>query len=170
MLLQRLCHGNILSVENQPMKVFSVEVNLRKTKWLLCCSHNLNKTTMIFTWKLCAEVSVILITLRKLHYNRRFFNFSNFRDTCDLKRIIKKPTCCRNPNKPSYIELILTNKPRRLKHSCVTEKVLSDFHKATSQGNFSRQRLQIFWNYKFRIDLLSELSKINCWRKWKRIK
>ena len=28
----------LISVENKPMEGFDVEINLRKTKWLLCCS------------------------------------------------------------------------------------------------------------------------------------
>ena len=28
----------LLSLENKPMESFYVEINLRKTKWLLCCS------------------------------------------------------------------------------------------------------------------------------------
>ena len=30
----------LLSVENHPTEGFYVEVNLRKSKWLLCCSYN----------------------------------------------------------------------------------------------------------------------------------
>ena len=37
---------------------------------------------------------------------------SVFSDTYDLKSLIKEPTCCKNPNKSSCINLILTNKPR----------------------------------------------------------
>ena len=33
-------HCKLLSLENKPMKGFYVEINLRKTKWLLCCSYN----------------------------------------------------------------------------------------------------------------------------------
>ena len=33
----------LLPVENHPMEGFYVETNLRKTKWLLCCSYNPNR-------------------------------------------------------------------------------------------------------------------------------
>ena len=37
---------------------------------------------------------------------------SVFSDTYDLKSLTKEPTCYKNSNKPSCIDLILTNKPR----------------------------------------------------------
>ena len=30
----------LLSLGNEPMEVFYVEMNVRKSKWLLCCSHS----------------------------------------------------------------------------------------------------------------------------------
>ena len=48
-----------------------------------------------------------------------------------LKRLIKVPTCDKNPDNPSCIDLILTSKPRKFKNSCVTETLQSDFHKMT---------------------------------------
>ena len=38
----------LLSVENHPMEGFYVEINLRKTKWLLCCSYNPNRCKIDF--------------------------------------------------------------------------------------------------------------------------
>ena len=43
--------------------------------------------------------------------------------------MINKPTCHKNPEKPSCIDLILTNCPRSFQNSCIVEKGLSDFHK-----------------------------------------
>ena len=43
--------------------------------------------------------------------------------------MINKPTCCKNPEKPSCIDLILPNCPRSFQNSCVIEADLSDFHK-----------------------------------------
>ena len=40
-----------------------------------------------------------------------------------------KPTCFKNPDKPSCIDLILKNFPKSFQNSCVTETGLSDFHK-----------------------------------------
>ena len=38
----------ILSAENHPMEDFYVKVNLRKTKWLLCCPYNPNRNKIGF--------------------------------------------------------------------------------------------------------------------------
>ena len=48
-----------------------------------------------------------------------------------LKRLIKEATCFKNPENPSCIDLILTNKPRRFHRTCVIETGLSDFNKMT---------------------------------------
>ena len=97
---------------------------------------------------------------------------SVFSDTYDLKSLIKEPTCYKNPNKPSCIDLILTNKPRSFQHSCVIETGLSDFHKMTVTAMktfFEKLQPRVvyyrdykhFENDKFRTDLLSELGKAN---------
>ena len=44
---------------------------------------------------------------------------------------MKVPACYENPNSPSCIDLILTNKPRKFQNSCESETSLSDFHKMT---------------------------------------
>ena len=38
----------LLSVENDPMEGFYVGIDLRKTKWLLCCSYNPNRCKIEF--------------------------------------------------------------------------------------------------------------------------
>ena len=40
-----------------------------------------------------------------------------------------RPRCFKNPEKPSCIDLILTNCPRSFQNSCTIETGLSDFHK-----------------------------------------
>ena len=40
-----------------------------------------------------------------------------------------RPRCFKNPEKPSWIDLILTNCPRSFQNSCTIETGLSDFHK-----------------------------------------
>ena len=43
--------------------------------------------------------------------------------------LTKQPTCFKNPENPSCIDLILTNKPRSFQTKCVIETGLSDFHR-----------------------------------------
>ena len=54
-----------------------------------------------------------------------------FCDTYDLKCLIKEPTCYKNPENPSCIDLILTNYPKCFQNSCAVETDLSDFQRMT---------------------------------------
>ena len=47
----------------------------------------------------------------------------------NLKRLINASTCYKNPNKPSYIDLIITNSLKSFQNACIFETALSDFHK-----------------------------------------
>ena len=89
-----------------------------------------------------------------------------------MKRLIKEPTCYKNPNKSSCIDLILTKKPRSFQHSFVIETGLSDFYKMTvtvMKTFFEKLQPRVlkyrdykyFANDKFRTDLLSGLGKAN---------
>ena len=97
---------------------------------------------------------------------------SVFSDTYNLKNLIKEPTCYKNPNKPSCIDLMLTNKPRSFKHSCVIKTGLSDFHRmivTVMKATFEKLQPRVvnyrdcmyFEDCRFWADLLSELSKAN---------
>ena len=49
-----------------------------------------------------------------------------------LKNLVKGAKCYKNPEKPSYIDLILTNRPRSFHRSHIIDTGLSDFHKMTA--------------------------------------
>ena len=49
----------------------------------------------------------------------------------NFKTLVQVPTCIKNPENPSCIDLILTNSPYSFQSSCVIETGLSDFHKIT---------------------------------------
>ena len=64
-------------------------------------------------------------------------------DTCDLRSFITEPTCYKNPENSTCIDLILTNHLLSFQNSCVFETSLSDFHKMTvTILKASFQRLQ----------------------------
>ena len=48
-----------------------------------------------------------------------------------INSLIKQPACFKNPEKPSFIDLILTNKPQSFQSTCVIEAGLSDFYRIT---------------------------------------
>ena len=59
-------------------------------------------------------------------------NKTSLKDFCqlyNLKHLIKVPTCYKNPENPSIIDLMLTNSPYSYQNSCAIEIGLSDFHK-----------------------------------------
>ena len=55
----------------------------------------------------------------------------NFCEMYHLHNLIKDPTCFKNPHKPSFIDLILTNSPKSFLKSQTLETGLLDFHKLT---------------------------------------
>ena len=56
-------------------------------------------------------------------------SMKNFCSSYNLRSMINKPTCFKNPGKPSCIDLILTNWSRSFQNFCAIETGLSDFHK-----------------------------------------
>ena len=60
-----------------------------------------------------------------------------------LKSLIKEPACFNNLNKPSCIDLILSNNLNFFKYSTIFETNLSDFHLLTlteSKTGFQKQK------------------------------
>ena len=55
----------------------------------------------------------------------------NFRGAYHLLDLMKDPTCFKNPNKPSCIDLLPTNFPKSFLKSQTLETGLSDFDKLT---------------------------------------
>ena len=54
---------------------------------------------------------------------------SNFCEIYNFKNFIKDKTCLKNPNKPSSIDLIITNRSKSFQNSMFIETGLSNFHK-----------------------------------------
>ena len=96
----------------------------------------------------------------------------SMKDFCclyNLKNLVKNPTCFKNSDHPTCIDLILTNKSSSFQHTSIIETGLSDFHRLTvtvMKINFQKQAPKILYyrNYNhfnnelFRIDLIQELS------------
>ena len=56
-------------------------------------------------------------------------HMSDFCLLYDLDNLIKEPTCYKNPENPSSIDVILTNRKKRFQNSIALETGLSDHHK-----------------------------------------
>ena len=115
-----------------------VELNFRRKKWLVCCSYNPQKSTV------SKHLDVIGKNLDL--YSSRYENYlllgdfnseptenamTEFCKVYKLKNLVKGATCYKNPEKPSCIDLILTNRPRSFQGCHIIETGLSDFHKMT---------------------------------------
>ena len=88
----------------------------------------------------------------------------------NLKNLVKGPTCFKNPDKRSCINLILTNKSKSFQTSQIIETGTSDFHKMVMtilKVYFKKKGHSViqyrdyknFCNNKFRNDLLNELIR-----------
>ena len=99
---------------------------------------------------------------------------SALKDFCNLYSLtdlINRPTCWKNPSKPTCIDLILTNRPTFFESTNVIETGLSDFHKMVvniMKTSFRKLKPKIinyrkyknFSNDIFRDNLLEELSQV----------
>ena len=100
------------------VKSLSVEINLKKRKWFLNCSYNPHRNSLS-SYLEC--LNRVINEHSKIYDNFIFigdFNvgidensMKNFCDINCLKSLIKEPTCFKNPDKPTCIELTLTNRP-----------------------------------------------------------
>ena len=115
------------------IKAFYVELNIRKKKWLLCCSYNPNKT---FNTKNLAEIAKNqdlfsskynnFILLGDFNSEPREQPMRDFWHVFNLQNIIKDKTYFKNP---SCVDLFITN---RFQNFMAIERGLSDFHKMSS--------------------------------------
>ena len=101
-------------------------MNLRKKKWLLSGTYNphmnnigshldsLSKNLALYS---SAYDNYIVIGDFDIEVDSK--EMSSFCYTFDLTSLIKQPTCYKNPDNPSCIDLILTN--LNFQNSCVAE-------------------------------------------------
>ena len=68
------------------------------------------------------------------------FSIKTFCSSDNLTSVTSKPTCYKNPDKPTCIGLILTNCPGSFQNSYNIETGLSDFHK-----------MIVYWNIEPRV-------------------
>ena len=96
-------------------------------------------------------------------------NMKLFCENYNLKSLIKQPTCYKNPNKPTCIDLILTNLKRIFQSTYVLETGLSDFHLMTvtvMRKTFKKMHPRVinyrsyrdFYNEIFRVYLINNLA------------
>ena len=165
--------SKLVAIETSPTEGFSVEINLRKKNWLLCCSYNPNKNNIQFHLENLTKSLALyssnyenLIILGDFNVSIDNSYMAGYCNTYDLRSLIMEPTCYKNP------DLILTNHPLSFQNSCVLDTGLSDFHKmkvTIMKASFQRLQPTII-NYKdyrrfqndvFREEVLSELLDVS---------
>ena len=63
---------------------------------------------------------------------------NNFCNIYNLSNLVKEPTCFKNPDNPSCIDLFLTNRPKCFQSTMTIETGISDFRK---NGNYNFQKV-----------------------------
>ena len=107
--------SNLLSIENKPMEGFYVDLSLHKNKWLVNCSYNPHKSSIdnhllalgnsLDAYSSTNEKIVILGDFKVGKENNYMKLFC---ESYNLKTVIKEPTCFKNADSSTCINLILT--------------------------------------------------------------
>ena len=163
----------------QNMECMFVEINIHKRKWLLCCSYNPNKNNIaghLHHLKYALESYLTdydnILVLGDLNSESSEPYLNDFCDAFNLKNLVKSPTCFKNPDNPSCIDLFLTNRPKSFHGTRTLETGLSDFHKMVItilKLHYKKQKPKIiqyrkyknFSNDSFKSDLNNELLNYN---------
>ena len=153
---------------NKPESIFVV-INFRKKNWLICASfisnhsHHLGKRQDNYD-------NILLLGDFDSEFSEPCLN--DFCDIYNLKNLVKEPTCYKNPDNLSCIDLFLTNRPRNFQCTATIETGISDFHKlvvTVLKTFYKKQRPKIihdrnyknFENNNFRQDLEIELLNLD---------
>ena len=145
-------------------------------KWLICCSYIPNKNLIQNHLQeiskkldLCSSKYDNFIILGDFNAEPNEACMEDFCINYSLFNLIKEPTCFKNTENPSCIDLILTNFPKCFQHSMAIETGLSDFHKMTvtvMKSQYQKQKPKIisyrkyknFSNELFREELLKKIE------------
>ena len=141
-------------------EAFCVELNLRKKKWFIFCiykphnrfvKHHLKEFGKAIEFYSKTYENIIIMG----DLNAEIFvpNLASFCTFYNFNSLISKPTCYKNPDNLSCIDLILTNCPNCLQNLSTSEIGLSGFHKlilTVFKSEIPQQRPNIisYRNYK----------------------
>jgi exonuclease III len=115
-----------------------LELRIRQSKWLLVVGYNPHKDNIgKFLRNISRELDKLipkyenLLMLGDWNSSVKEQDMGEFCDMYMLENLIKEPTCFKNIENPSSIDVILTNKKHSFQNTMVVETGLSDFHKMT---------------------------------------
>ena len=162
------------------VELFFVEVNIRKKKkWLLSCSYNPHKSNISnhlhhmnkgLDVHLKSYDNILIMGDFNLEFSKNCLN--GFCNINSLKTLNRGPTCFKNPNNLSYIDLFLTNQQQGFQQTHAIETGISGFHKmviTVMKTHYKKQKVKTiqYRNYKhfheqsFNFELNNELMKID---------
>ena len=112
--------------KTRDLEEVTLEINLRKSKWLLFGGYNHTKSNMDSFLNLLAPIIDThmgrlenFIILGDFNSEVEEAVMKSFCETYNLNNLVFGPTCFKNPINPSSIDLVLTNKRKKLpKYHC----------------------------------------------------
>jgi len=137
-----------------------VEINLRKTKWLLLGAYrppSLNLGNFLDSVSRALDVYLKsydnFLLAGDFNCNESDSEMFDFLHQYSSYNIVKEPTCFKNVDNPSCIDLFITNKNKSFQKTTTISTGLSDFHKmvvTVLKTKFSKQkpRLVYYRDYK----------------------
>ena len=152
--------AKVVSADDWPIESFYVELHSRNKKWLLNCSYNPKHSSMeshldSLSKSIDSPSSKYdnFILLADFNSCMKDSPMKTFGEIYKLRNLINEPICFKNPENPTCIDLILTNKPLSFKNTYVIETELSDFHKmvvAMMKTHFPKMKPQVISYRKYK--------------------
>ena len=163
-------HGFLKDIE-----ALFIELNFRKCKWLLCGLYHPPSQKDQCLFDNIGKALDVYSTDEKVILGGDFNSqigencIDTFLDEHNLQSVNKEPSCYKNPNNPSRIDLFLTNSPRSFYQTETLFTGLSDLHKlflSIFKTTFTKSKAKeiIYRDFKkfneqcFNNDLRTELS------------
>ena len=125
----------LLSIDRTNKSCF-VELNMKRTKWLISYSYNPNKSNIYSNLEsLSRNLDLFsskydnVLVVGDFNVSVEEANIKNLCEHFSLKNLLKDSTCYKNRNNLSCTDLMFTNNARHFQRSCVTETSLLIFTK-----------------------------------------
>ena len=110
-----------------------VKLNFRNRKWLLFGGYNPHKdlSSQFESLDFYLPHYENTLILGDFNVEEDEGDMSEFCENYNFTNLVKEPTCFKNMNNTSCIDLIITNRKRYFQHTKVIETGISDHHKMT---------------------------------------
>ena len=134
---QRRSDLEISECQSGRVEIMAVELILNGEKWLFCSvykqpkvkdEHIIDILCKIIDKCTAEGLKTILVGDLNIDVSKSQHCLLNVFDVQGVKNIVKQPTCFKNVNNPSIIDLVISNVSTRLKDVTCIETGLSDFH------------------------------------------